>query len=333
MDEEQDYPIPLKAAAEQFGLKRDRLRRAAWAGRLRGVQAGGQWLVRPSEVERFITQGGRQPASPSPEVQRTGPARGGIIAVAIPKGGTGKTTTVLNLGAALAELGERVLLVDADPQASLTVACGVDPLGLKYTLHSAIRAYVEDAETDLSATILHTTAGLDLLPSSITLNLANSELMAATHREHVLEQLLDPLRSRYDWILIDTLPYLGVLVENALVAADDVIIPCQAQKLATESTWLLLTHVAKLRRQVNPRLRVRGILLTQLNPRLLVQRQFAENARMIFTSQAPVFETTIELGTSVQESQALQQTLLSYQPHGPVARAYRALAQEVLRGV
>jgi chromosome partitioning protein len=328
---EEDTAVALKDAAQQFGVKLDRLRRAAWDGRLRAVRVGGQWLVRPAEVERFLQEKGRQATTLELAPRRAGPGRGRIIAVAIPKGGTGKTTTTLNLGAALAELGERVLLVDFDPQASLTIALGLDPLELKHTVYTAIKDFQTTLQPCLDPTILHTPANVDLVPASIALNLANAELIAVSHREHVLQRLLAPVRSRYDFILIDTLPYLGILVENALVAADEVIIPCQAQLLSRESGWLMLNHVQRIRTaEINPQLRVCGILLTQVNHATLVQRQLAEDARMVFSSAAQVFRTTIDLGKSVQESQALQQTLFQYHPNGPAARAYRALAQEVL---
>ncbi len=253
-----------------------------------------------------------------------------IIAVAVPKGGTGKTTTTLNLGAALAEQGKRVLLVDLDPQGNLTQSLGFRPADLDQTAYTAIKYFLTRFEPQLEQAIRPTALGVDLVPTSARLNLANDELAVAMEREKVLQKLLAPLRSQYDYIFIDTLPYLGVLVLNALVAAQEVLIPLQAEYLATESVALILDQVHLMRRAgLNPNLTITGILLTMVDTRTVINREAVEYARRAFGQQVRVFDTMVKRSVRFPESQASHQSILTYDPNGDGARAYRALAEEV----
>lgn len=324
--------IPLKDAAERLGVKLDRLRRAAWDGRLSARQVGNQWMTTLAAVEQFLREGDgrrrRESAAPASAQEGAGMAR--VIAVAVPKGGTGKTTTTLNLGAALAEQGQRVLLVDFDPQGNLTQSLGLRPAQLEHTSYTAIKQFLTHFEPQLDQAISQIGAGLDLVPTSARLNLANDELAVAIQREFVLQKLLAPLLPRYDYILIDTLPYLGVLVINALVAANELIIPLQAEYLATESVALILDQVQLMRRSgLNPRLRITGILLTMVDQRIVIHREAAAYARKVFGERVHMFETTIKRSVRFPESQASHQSILQYEPNGESARAYRALAEEV----
>ncbi len=168
------------------------------------------------------------------------------------------------------------------------------------------------------------------MPASARLNLANDELAVAMQREYVLQKLLAPIAPRYDYILIDTLPYLGVLVVNALVAAQEILIPLQAEYLATESVALILDQVQLMRRSgLSPNLTITGTLLTMVDPRMVLHREAVEYARRELGSQVRVFETMIKRSVRFPESQASHQTILQYEPHGEGARAYRALAAEV----
>jgi chromosome partitioning protein len=325
-----EEPIPLRDAAQQFGVKVDRLRRAAWDGRLNARLLGNQWIVVPSEVQRFLREGGRRTHT-EPAQRREGDHMARIIAIAVPKGGTGKTTTTINLGAALAEQGKRVLLVDFDPQGSLTLALGMRPDDQEHTIYSAMKYYLSTFEPQLDLAIRPTPTGADLVPATIRLNLANAELTIAPQGELVLKKLLTPLTSRYDFILIDTLPYLGILVENALVAAHEVLIPLEAEYLATESVSLMLQQIQFMRKSgLNPELGVSGILLTHVDTRTLLNRQFADFARKEFGNQVHVFETVIKRSVRFPESQAFHQSILQYDPQGDGARAYRAVAEEML---
>jgi chromosome partitioning protein len=171
------------------------------------------------------------------------------------------------------------------------------------------------------------------VPTSARLNLANEELAVAMQREFVLQKILAPVAERYDFILIDTLPYLGVLVINALVAANEVLIPLQAEYLATESVSLILDHVQVIRRSgLNPNLAVSGILLTMVDNRTVINREAVKHAHKAFGNTVRVFQTMIKRSVRFPESQAYHQTILEYEPGGPGAQAYRALAEEVLHG-
>lgn len=328
-----DDLIPLKDAAARFGLKPDRLRRAAWDGRLIARQIGNQWMVAPSAVERFLREGDsrrRREPQPSPSVEK-GAAMARVIAVAVPKGGTGKTTTTLNLGAALAEQGKRVLLIDFDPQGNLTQALGLRPADLEHTTYSVIKSFLSRFEPQLELAIQPIGAGIDLVPTSARLNLANDELAIAIQREFVLQKLIAPVRQSYDFILIDTLPYLGVLVINALVAAQELIIPLQAEYLATESIALILDQVQLMRRSgLNPNLAITGILLTMIDQRTVINREAIAYARKVYGGKVPIFEAMIRRSVRIPESQASHQSILAYDSASESAKAYRLLATEVL---
>lgn len=324
--------IPLQEAAKQLGIKLDRLRRAAWDGRLNARKVGNQYLVLPSEVERFLREGGRQTVPAARPAPREGEPMAHIIAVAVPKGGTGKTTTTLNLGAALAEQGRKVLLVDFDPQGNLTQTLGLRPADLEHTAYSAVKYFLTRFEPQLDQAIYKTDAGVDLVPTSARLNLANDELAVAVQREYVLQKLLAPIAPHYDYILIDTLPYLGVLVLNALTAAHGVLVPLQAEYLATESVALMLDQIQLMRKSgLNPSLDITGILLTMVDGRTVINREAVDHARRTYGGRMRVFDAMIKRSVRFPESQASHQTILQYDPKGEGAHAYRALAEEVIR--
>jgi chromosome partitioning protein len=254
-----------------------------------------------------------------------------IIAVAVPKGGTGKTTTVFNLGAALAEQGQRVLLVDFDPQGNLTQAAGLRPNDVQETSYTAITHFLTTFTPRLEDAIYDISGDLHLVPTSARLNRANDELAMALERERVLSKLLAPVAPAYDFILIDTLPYQGILTLNALVAAGEVVIPLQAEYLASESVQLILEQVAQLRRQgINPALSITGILLTMVDARTNLHREAVQYAREVLGQQVPVFQTLVKREIAFPESQARHESILAYAPQSGGATAYRALAEEVL---
>ncbi len=327
-----DEPIPLKIAAERFDVTYDRLRRAAYDERLVAERKGHEWLVRPSEVKRFLRAGGKRPA-PARAVERSGEVGAGrIIASAIVKGGVGKTTTALNLGVALAEKGKRVLLVDCDPQCSLSLALGVEVRDIDHTLSSIIGEYLATYDARLDDAIISTPAGVDLVPSSIRLGRIDKELNFATQREFVLQKLLAPVLPRYDIVLLDTMPATNNLVTNALVAAHEVIVPLEPEYLSVESLAMTLEDVEQIRRSgLNPSLAVTGILLTRVEQRTVLHREVIEYTRGEFAGRVPVFNTIVKKSVRFPESQTRHQSVLQYEPHGEGAAAYRALAGEVLR--
>jgi chromosome partitioning protein len=258
-----------------------------------------------------------------------------IITVALPKGGTGKTTTTLNLGAALHEQGKHVLLVDIDPTGSLTNALGIPAASIDYSTASIIQEYLTTFEVDLQPAIRATYSGIDLVPAGrpgITkhdLSIAQSAVEQAIQREWVLYKILGTVADRYDVVLIDTPPNLAMLVKAALVAATEILIPLEAEYLATEAVTMLLQEVQRMRKQGLDHLRVRGIVLTQVDQRTVLHREVIEYAHAQFGTHVPIFNTMIRRSIRVPESQARHVSMLQYEPHGEVAEAYRSLAKEV----
>lgn len=330
-----DHALSLREAAQRFGISLARLRKAAEEGRLQVHRVVGsrERVVLPSEVDRFLMARGHGAAPKIVPLQGSGTGLARVIAVAIPKGGTGKTTTTANLAAAFVEQGKRVLMVDFDPQANLTLAFGFKPQELEYTVYEAIETYIRDYTPQLDRAILRTAAGIDLVPARGRLNLSNTSLIMARDREQVLRKLLEPLRPLYDLIVIDTLPYLGILVENALVAAQEVLIPSQAAFLSSESVLLLVNQIRDIHRSgLNPDLRVCGILLTQVKEKRVLDRHFRDQIRQVFGQDTRVFQSEIKAMEYVERAQTLAQTVLQYSPTSEVAQAYRTLAQEVWHG-
>ena len=253
-----------------------------------------------------------------------------VIAVINQKGGVGKTTTVANLGVCLAQEGKRVLLIDADPKGSLTLNLGIkDPDGLEETIAHLLREIVEDGTVSPEMGIIHNKEGVDLLPSNIELSGLETSLVNVMSREFVLREYISQVKDRYDYILIDCMPSLGMLSINALVAADSVIIPCQPNYLSTKGINLLLGSVLKVRRTINPKLRIDGILFTMVDGRTKNAKEIIESLRQTMGQNIRVFETEIPRSVRVAESSLMGQSVLSYDSGGKAAAAYRALTKEV----
>ena len=254
-----------------------------------------------------------------------------ITAVANQKGGVGKTTTCENLGVGLAMAGKKVLLVDTDPQASLSVALGYpQPDDLTVTLSDLMAKVMGDRPLTPGEGILHHTEGVDLVPANIALAGTEVSLVNAMSREKILKQYLDTVRKDYDFILLDCMPSLGMLTVNALAAADQVLIPVQANYLSAKGLEQLLGTINKVRRQINPKLRIEGILLTMVDSRTNDAKDISQLIRDTYGEKIRVFGTDIPLSVRAAEISAEGKSIFAHDPKGKVAEAYGALTKEVM---
>lgn len=254
-----------------------------------------------------------------------------VLAVSNQKGGTGKTTTCENLGIGLAQEGKKVLLVDTDPQASLTVALGYPrPDDLSFTLSDAMEKIMTEQPIAPGEGLLHHPEGVDLMPANIMLSGLEVSLVNAMNREKILKQYLDTVRREYDFILLDCMPSLGMLTVNALAAADQVLIPVQAQYLSAKGLEQLLQTINKVRRQINPKLKIEGILLTMVDSRTNYAKEISALIREAYRSNIKVFSTDIPRSVRAAEISAEGRSIFEHDPKGKVAEAYRVLTKEVL---
>jgi chromosome partitioning protein len=281
-------------------------------------------LMGSPEVEVMGATGRPLPQFPVPApLTAHGPAR--IIAMCNQKGGVGKTTTTINLGAALAEYGRKVLLVDFDPQGALSVGLGINPHELDTTVYQLLM----DRKVDVHDVVQHTSVpGLDVLPANIDLSAAEVQLVGEVAREMVLARALRPVADEYDVIMIDCQPSLGLLTVNALTAAHGVVIPLECEFFALRGVALLVETIEKIQDRLNPRLEIDGIVATMYDSRTLHSREVV--ARVVEAFGDNVFHTVISRTVKFPDATVAAEPITSYAATSAGAEAYRSLARELI---
>ena len=254
-----------------------------------------------------------------------------IIAVVNQKGGTGKTTTTENIGIGLVNEGKKVLLIDMDPQGSLTISLGYPrPDEMYPTLSDVLEKVIREELENPKEGIINQREGVDLMPGNIELSGLEVSLVNIMRREAVLKNYLNTLKKDYDYILLDCMSSLGMITVNALVAADSVLIPVQAQYLSAKGLEQLLQTVSKVRRQINPKLKIDGIVLTMVDKRTNYAKEISALVRNVYGGNIKVFKTDIPHSVRAAEISAEGKSIFEHDPKGKVAEAYRELTKEVI---
>ena len=254
-----------------------------------------------------------------------------VIAVANQKGGVGKTTTTFNLGVGLARQGKKVLLIDCDPQGDLTICCGYqDNDSIETTISTIMEKIISDDELLPDEGIIHQQEGVDLLPANIELSSMDLQLVSTMNRERIMSIYLDSVKDKYDYILLDCMPSLGMITVNAFTAADSVIIPVQAHYLPLKGMTQLTKTINKVQRQLNPKLRIEGILLTLVAENTNLAKTTEQTIRDFYGSRIKVFDTHIPMAIKCAEISVVGKSIYSYDGSSKVAKAYESFTKEVI---
>ncbi len=256
-----------------------------------------------------------------------------VISISNQKGGTAKSTTAVNLGIGLAREGKKVILLDCDPQGSMTISLGFsDPDAMEVTLATLMTRVVNEEELHVEDAILHHEEGIDLIPANIELSALEVSMVNVMSRETILRQLIEEIKDSYDYCILDCMPSLGMVTINALACADSVLIPVQAAYLPVRGLQQLIKTIGRVKRQLNPKLEIEGILLTMVDNRTNYAKEIAQLVYDSYSSAVKVFETKIPISVRTAETSLEGSSIYKYDPKGKAADAYRVLTKEVLNG-